>query len=130
METVIERETMKETGEVKQMKRNEDKSHAVRTHLIVGALMVTAVFMSSFCIMVVELMATRLVTRFLGASLYTWTSVIGVVLAGIAVGNYLGGRLSDRYRPERMLALIFIGASAACAVIPVANRLMGSVFFF
>jgi predicted membrane-bound spermidine synthase len=54
-------------------------------------------FVASFCLMVVELVAGRLVARHLGSSLYTWTSVIGVVMAGLAVGNYTGGRLADRY---------------------------------
>ncbi len=36
----------------------------------------------------------------IGVSLYTWTTIIGVVLAGISLGNYLGGRLADRY-PRR-----------------------------
>ena len=30
----------------------------------------------------------------LGVSLYTWTSVIGVVLGGLALGSWLGGRLA------------------------------------
>ncbi len=38
------------------------------------------VFITSFCIMVVELVAGRLIARHLGSSLYTWTAVIGVVL--------------------------------------------------
>ena len=54
------------------------------------------VFVSSLCIMVVELVAGRLIARYVGSSLYTWTSVIGIVLAGIAAGNYIGGRLADR----------------------------------
>ena len=54
------------------------------------------VFFSSGCIMVLELVAGRLIARHLGSSLYTWTSVIGVVLAGITIGNYLGGRIADR----------------------------------
>ena len=45
------------------------------------------VFISSFCVMVVELVAGRIIARFLGSSLYTWTSIIGVVLAGITIGN-------------------------------------------
>ncbi|MHC4542267.1 MAG: fused MFS/spermidine synthase, partial [Planctomycetota bacterium] len=59
------------------------------------------VFLSSFCIMVLELVAARLIARHLGSSLYTWTAVIGVVLAGITIGNYLGGRVADRFRPRR-----------------------------
>ena len=34
------------------------------------------VFVSSFCVMVVELVAGRVISRHLGSSLYTWTSVI------------------------------------------------------
>jgi predicted membrane-bound spermidine synthase len=57
------------------------------------------VFISSLCIMVVELVAGRLIARHVGSSLYTWTSVIGIVLAGIAAGNYIGGRIFYWPRP-------------------------------
>jgi hypothetical protein len=43
------------------------------------------VFISSFCIMVLELVASRLIANYLGSSLYTWTAVIGVILAGITM---------------------------------------------
>jgi len=72
------------------------------------------IFFSSACIMVVELVGGRLVARHLGSSLYTWTSIIGVVLAGMSIGNMVGGRLADRYRPRAMLGWLFILASAAC----------------
>lgn len=90
---------------------------------------IATVFVASFCIMVVEITASRVVARYLGASLYTWTAVIGVVLAGIALGNYAGGRLADRFHPTRMLVLLFIGASASCAAIPLLNRLVGEAVF-
>jgi spermidine synthase len=71
------------------------------------------VFLSSACIMVLELVAGRIIAPHVGVSLYTWTSVIGVVLAGISLGNFLGGRLADRWatpRPRglRLLGLIFV----------------------
>ena len=44
----------------------------------------------------------------MGVSLYTWTSVIGVVLAGVTIGNYLGGRLADLRPTRSMLALIYV----------------------
>ncbi len=84
------------------------------------------VFVSSFCIMVVELVAGRLTARYVGSSLYTWTSVIGIVLAGIAAGNYIGGRLADRYRPRDALASLFLVASATCLVIPLVNSRAGA----
>ena len=56
-------------------------------------------FFSSLCIMILELVASRLVARHVGASLTVWTSVIGIMLGGICLGNVLGGRLADRVEP-------------------------------
>ena len=83
------------------------------------------VFISSFCIMVLELVAARLIARYLGSSLYTWTAVIGVVLGGITVGNYLGGRIADHYPVRKALAMLFAISSFACVVTVVANNLVG-----
>ena len=83
------------------------------------------VFISSFCIMVIELVAGRIIARFLGSSLYTWTSVIGVVLAGIAVGNYTGGRLADRFKPVEVLSILFAICAFACVSTILLNNLMG-----
>lgn len=69
------------------------------------------VFLSSAFIMTLELVAARLVAAFLGVSLYTWTSVIGVVLAGISLGNYVGGKLADIYPPRKLLPALFLLAS-------------------
>lgn len=66
------------------------------------------VFGASVCIMVLELTASRLIANYVGQSLYTWTSVIGVVLAGISIGNYVGGWLADRYHPQKVLAWLFL----------------------
>jgi spermidine synthase len=87
------------------------------------------VFVSSFCIMVIELVAGRVISRHLGSSLYTWTSVIGVVLAGIAVGNYAGGLLADRRPPRPTLALLFVLSSAASVTITVVNESAGGWTF-
>ncbi|MCA9752303.1 MAG: fused MFS/spermidine synthase [Gemmatimonadetes bacterium] len=84
------------------------------------------VFASSFCIMVLELVAGRLISRHLGSSLYTWTSVIGVVLAGIAIGNWIGGLIADRRPAKPTLATLFLLSSLTCVVVLVMNHLVGS----
>lgn len=83
------------------------------------------VFVSAACIMTVEILSTRLVARYLGSSLYTWTSAIGVVLAGISLGNYLGGLMADRYNGRRLLTTLFILSSVACMTIPMVNGWLG-----
>lgn len=81
------------------------------------------VFISNACIMVLELVAGRMIAPFVGVSLYTWTSVIGVVLAGISLGNYLGGWLADRWASLRLLGLIFLLGGAASLVILAAEKI-------
>ncbi|RMG41219.1 MAG: spermidine synthase [Planctomycetota bacterium] len=72
------------------------------------------VFLSSMAIMVLELTASRLIAKHVGSSLYTWTSVIGVVLAGMTLGNFLGGWLADRFHPRRLLPWLFAVCSVLC----------------
>jgi spermidine synthase len=67
--------------------------------------------------MVLELVAGRIIAPYVGVSLYTWTTVIGVVLAGISLGNYLGGRLADRWASPQLLGLIFLLGGLSCFVI-------------
>ncbi len=84
------------------------------------------VFISSACIMIIELVAGRLIARHLGSSLYTWTSIIGVVLAGITIGNYIGGRIADRFPARKTLASLFALSSAACVIVIILNNLVGN----
>lgn len=75
--------------------------------------------------MVVELVAGRLIARYVGQSLYTWTAIIGVVLAGVAVGNCAGGLIADRWAPRRALATLFLLSAAGCLGVPGLNYLVG-----
>jgi spermidine synthase len=75
------------------------------------------VFISSGAIMILELVAGRIIAPHVGSSLYTWTGVIGVVLAGISLGNYLGGRLADRWASLRFLGLVYIIAALSCLIV-------------
>lgn len=78
------------------------------------------VFVASACTLVLEIVAGRVLAPFIGVSIYTWTSIIGVVLAGIALGNYAGGFLADRAGSRRMLGIILVaGGLATLAVLPV-----------
>ncbi len=79
------------------------------------------VFASSFCVMVIELVAGRVIAGTLGSSLYTWTSVIGIVLTGLAIGNYAGGLLADRFEVHKTLAALFFASSAAALTISVSD---------
>jgi spermidine synthase len=77
------------------------------------------VFVSSFCTLVLELVAGRILAPYIGVSLYTWTSIIGVVLAGISLGNYVGGKVADRWASHRTLgAILLAGGLSSLLVLP------------
>jgi spermidine synthase len=85
------------------------------------------VFVSSACIMILELVAGRIIAPYVGVSLYTWTSVIGVVLAGISLGNYAGGWLADRRASPGLLGIIFLLAGLFALGILAVDALGGLV---
>lgn len=53
--------------------------------------------------LVVEIVAGRMLAPWLGMSLYTWTSIIAVVLAGFSAGHWVGGILAG-WRSSRALS--------------------------
>lgn len=65
------------------------------------------VFIASFCSMALELGASRFLAPLVGVSLYSWTGIIGVVLAGIVLGNYAGGWIADRWPKHETLGNAF-----------------------
>ena len=44
--------------------------------------------------LVVEIVAARMIAPYVGMSLYTWTAIIAIVLAGFSIGHWWGGRLA------------------------------------
>jgi spermidine synthase len=65
------------------------------------------------------MVAGRILAPFVGVSIYTWTSIIGVILAGISVGAFIGGKLIDRLPTRKTLGwLLLISGIAALTIIP------------
>ena len=86
------------------------------------------VFAASACSLILEIVAGRILAPVIGVSLYTWTSIIGVVLAGISVGNYLGGLTADRFPSRVTLGFILLGSGVfAMAILPLIG-LVGEAF--
>ena len=70
------------------------------------------VFLSSAILLVLEITAGRLIAPYVGVTIYSWTSIIGVILAGLSLGNWLGGRWADRGADERSTGIILALAAA------------------
>jgi spermidine synthase len=84
---------------------------------LLGAYIIT--FIASFCTLVIEMVAGRILAPFVGVSIYTWTSIIGVILSGISIGAYIGGKLVDRFPSRKTLGiLLFLSGITALTIIP------------
>jgi spermidine synthase len=87
------------------------------------------IFLASVCVMMVEIVAGRLAARHIGSSLYTWTAVIGVILGGITLGYYLGGRLADSLPARKTISWLLAASSGACIAAIILNNLVGEWTF-
>jgi len=82
------------------------------------------VLLSSAAVLVLELLAARLLIPYVGNTIETYTAIIGVVLAGIALGTWLGGRAADRAAPRRLLApLLVVGGALSAFTVPIIDVL-------
>jgi spermidine synthase len=89
---------------------------------VLGAL----AFVTSAAVLVIEIVAARLLAPYVGVTLETYTAIIATVLAGIAGGAWLGGRLADRVPPMRALPPVLIaGGLLTFASLPVV-RIVGN----
>ena len=64
----------------------------------------TAVSLSGACVMIFELAGARMIGPYFGTSIYVWTNVIGVILASLSLGYYIGGYKADEQDAHRLLA--------------------------
>lgn len=55
-----------------------------------------AVIVSGASVLAIEILGTRILAPFYGASLYLWSALIGVTLAALSAGYAVGGRWADR----------------------------------
>jgi spermidine synthase len=95
-----------------------------RNRPLPGWLAVTLVVGTSAAVLVLEILAGRLLAPYVGVSLETYTGIIGTVLAGIAVGAWLGGVAADRVDPHRLIpALLVTGGALAIATVPTIRAL-------
>jgi spermidine synthase len=69
-----------------------------------------------------EICASRLLAPYFGASTVVWANVIGLVLAALSIGYWLGGRIADRRPEPQVLGGIVVSGAALIAIVPFAAQ--------
>ena len=65
-------------------------------------------FTAGAVIMGLEIVTSRILTPVFGSTIYTWGSLIGVILSGLSLGYFLGGKVSDKHpKFEKICGIVF-----------------------
>lgn len=80
-------------------------------------LMLTAV-VSGAAVMMIEVLGSRVIGPFFGASLFVWTALITVTLVALACGYAVGGWFADRKRDPLWLYALIAAAALALFLVP------------
>ncbi len=73
------------------------------------------VFTTGACILIIEIVAIRILSPYFGNSIFTFSSVISVVLFALSLGYYVGGGLADKY-PREAVFYAIIAAGGFCTL--------------
>ena len=90
----------------------------IRKRLDERVALYAATFLLGAVVMSFEMLATRYLNPFFGSSIYTWGSLISVVLSGMTCGYFFGGRIADRYPSPAVFAFIIAPAPILLALLP------------
>src|ERR671910_1357282 len=80
-----------------------------------------AVFLAGGALLGLEIAASRVLATSFGNSLYVWGALIGIVLAGLSTGYWVGGAIADRHPTSRLLVAMLASAAVAVALIPLVD---------
>jgi spermidine synthase len=76
------------------------------------------VFLAGVGTLATEICASRLLAPYYGSSTIVWANIIGLTLASLSLGYWLGGRIADRNPSPQLLGRLVLAAALLVAVIP------------
>jgi len=78
-----------------------------------------AVFMAGAILMSLEIAGGRLLSPDYGGTVFVWGSLISIVLGGLSIGYYIGGKLADKKPSTTALSAIIVAAAMLVGLIPI-----------
>lgn len=82
------------------------------------------VFLSGAIGMGLELIAARVLSPYVGSSNVVWTSIIGIILASMSLGYWLGGKNADKDASIDKLSSILLYAAIFTSAIPILETIV------
>ncbi len=96
--------------------KNKNRKKSAKQPTPFGLLEVAS-FVCGAAVMVLEMAGSRVVAPYLGTSLIIWTALIGIIMASLSAGYWLGGVAADMRPEQKVLARIILLASIFTGVL-------------
>lgn len=74
------------------------------------------VFVTGASVLVIELVGTRILAPYFGSGIYTWSALIAITMAALALGYKIGGDIADRYPNTSILYTLCAAAGTWTAL--------------
>ena len=88
----------------------ETATPATQSRQVPDWALLATVFITGACVLVIELMGSRILAPYFGSGIYTWSALISITLAALALGYSFGGRLADRLPRADILYMLCLAA--------------------
>ena len=79
------------------------------------------VFLSGALTMMLELIAARVLSPYVGSSNLIWTTIIGIMLTSMSIGYWFGGKMADKNKENdiKILSNFLLISAIATSIIPI-----------
>ncbi|NTU98674.1 fused MFS/spermidine synthase [Candidatus Falkowbacteria bacterium] len=81
------------------------------------------IFLTGACVLVVEVVATRILSPYYGNTIFTVSSVISIVLAALSAGYYVGGKSADKNPSEKAFYSIILLSGLSVMLLQVLTQM-------
>ncbi|OGM31888.1 hypothetical protein A2962_01250 [Candidatus Woesebacteria bacterium RIFCSPLOWO2_01_FULL_39_61] len=99
--------------------------------LLKEKILLFVVFITGACVLVIEIVATRILAPFFGNTIYSVSSIIGVVLAALSFGYYFGGHYADKFPfAKNFYKIIWLGGLATLFLELLTSLVLPKVAYF
>lgn len=77
--------------------------------------------------MILELIAARVLSPYIGSSNLIWTTIIGIMLTSMSIGYLVGGKLADKNPNMNILSILILIGSFFVSLIPIFETILVKV---
>ena len=86
------------------------------------------IFTVEFVYMILELVASRVLSPYFGNSNLVWTVVIGIILLSGSIGNFVGGKIADKDNKEKNLKKVLLCVCVAVLFTAIVHKHIVEIF--